>query len=81
MCKIKKKAGNVIWLGINNIYLKAPHATKHWSAIAQEFMSQWNFPTCLRAIDWKKIAIECRKMLDQCFIITKILIALLDGML
>ena len=39
-------------------YIKPPSSSQEWSKIAETFLSRWNFPNCLEAIDGKHIPIR-----------------------
>ena len=38
--------------------IKPPSSSQEWSKIAETFLSRWNFPNCLGAIDGKHIPIR-----------------------
>ncbi|XP_055928085.1 uncharacterized protein LOC129959288 [Argiope bruennichi] len=40
--------------------IKLPKNEDEWLCIAQQYENQWNFPSCLRAIDGKHVVIQCQ---------------------
>ena len=38
-----------------------PATANDWLRVAKEFEEEWNFPTCIGALDGKHIMIECPK--------------------
>ena len=59
VCNIIRDTRRVIWLALNENYLKPPMSLEDWKKIAQNFFTERNFPNCLGALDGKDIAIEC----------------------
>ena len=61
VCKIIYETCNAIWDALSEPFLKAPASSHEWKQIANGFGTEWNFPTCLGALDGKHIAMECPK--------------------
>ena len=61
VCKIIYETCNAIWDALSEPFLKAPASSREWKQIANGFGTEWNFPTCLGALDGKHIAMECPK--------------------
>jgi len=49
---------NAIWNALHQHYLRLPASQEEWKCIANGFKNEWNFSTCLGALDGKHIAIE-----------------------
>ncbi|KAF8785196.1 Protein ALP1-like like protein [Argiope bruennichi] len=47
--------------------IKLPKNEDEWLCIAQQYENQWNFPSCLRAIDGKHVVIQCQIIHLQSF--------------
>lgn len=41
------------------IQLKMPNTSEEWEQIAHDYMSRWNFPHCIGALDGKHISMRC----------------------
>ena len=61
VCKIIKETYREIWNALRHIYLRPPTKESEWKAIADGYMREWNFPSCIGALDGKHIVIECPK--------------------
>ncbi|XP_011409350.2 PREDICTED: protein ANTAGONIST OF LIKE HETEROCHROMATIN PROTEIN 1-like, partial [Amphimedon queenslandica] len=61
VCKIIHETCDAIWTALRSKYLKAPASLEDWKNIAKGFHDEWNFPTCVGAIDGKHVCIECPK--------------------
>lgn len=35
--------------------MKVPSTENEWMTVSQEFLSQWNFPNCIGAVDGKHV--------------------------
>lgn len=57
---------DVIYKVLQPIYLPAK-TTQDWLDISEEFLSVWNFPNCVGAIDGKHIAIQAPKKSGSSF--------------
>ena len=51
------KTLEAIWKTMNKKYMKMPNTSEEWLHISKDFNEQWNFPSCIGAIDGKHIAI------------------------
>ncbi|XP_046864368.1 putative nuclease HARBI1 [Xenia sp. Carnegie-2017] len=59
VCGIVKETCAGIWKALSFQYLKAPETITDWKEISKNFLDEWDFPHCLRALDGKHIMIEC----------------------
>ena len=50
-----------LWFSLKDQYLALPATANDWLRVAKEFEEEWNFPTCIGALDGKHIMIECPK--------------------
>ena len=50
-----------LWFSLKDQYLALPATANDWLRVAKEFEEEWNFRTCIGALDGKHIMIECPK--------------------
>ena len=60
VCHITMEICKVIRHNLSEIYLTAPEKMEDWKKIATRFEKEWNFPTCIGALDGKYVAIDCQ---------------------
>ena len=51
VCMIIYQTCNAIWIALHQHYLRFPASQEEWKCIANGFKNEWNFPTCLGALD------------------------------
>ena len=51
-----------IYSSLRDEYLKLPCSSPAWLEISKDFENIWNFPHCIRALDGKRIRIQCPRL-------------------
>lgn len=67
MSKVVEEVADAIWQTLSAQALRPPTTSNDWEQIAVDFLSTWNLPHCVGAIDGKHVRIQAPRKSGSLF--------------